>query len=252
MGIHSITDSRGEPSGWSVKLFANISGSQEFLMQLVMEMPVLVDASTIYGDARERLQEAIVVISVDGLMPAFEHLKRIRASVIEPVPELNRKQYYEDFAIVLWRAYKDLMQRAPKMMEPEFGFLFQNDARFEAGLAEWIGKRPSMAGAAASYLRKQRSDWQNGLAEFRNYLEHKDETNPRAYAAFYEAAQAEKLFEAVWRTIADILAMLISLHLPTGTKPVEIPAEQRSQARPRRFCFTVQGIPPIAPAEESI
>ena len=78
MAIHSIRDNGGEPNTWEVKLFANISGSEEFLMQLAMEMPELVDASMIHGANRDKLKEAIMVISVEGLMPAFEHLKKIR------------------------------------------------------------------------------------------------------------------------------------------------------------------------------
>ena len=44
-------------------------------------------------------------------------------------------------------------------------------------------------------------------------------------------------------TIADILAVLVRLHLPRGTALLEIPPEQRQPLRPRRFCFEVQGIP---------
>ena len=75
------------------------------LMQLAMEMPELVDAAMIYGEARDKLKEAIVAISVEGLMPAFEHLKKIRTLLGQPVPELNRKQLYEDFTRVLWHSY---------------------------------------------------------------------------------------------------------------------------------------------------
>jgi len=39
----------------------------------------------------------------------------------------------------------------------------------------------------------------------------------------YDPALSEKLFESVWRTIADILAMLVSLHFSTGKSLEEIP-----------------------------
>jgi hypothetical protein len=156
--------------------------------------------------------------------------------------ELNRKQLYEDFTRVLWHAYKDLMQKAAKMMEPEFGFLFQKDAQFETGLATWGDKRPGMAKALAGYFRLRRAEWQNELSNFRNYLEHKDDTDPKAYATQYEPAHAESLFEKVWRTIADVLAMLVSLHLPAGVRLVEIPPDHRHKEMPRRFSFDVQGI----------
>src|SRR5215469_18009172 len=102
--VHAVRDNRGEPNSWEVKLFADIGGSEEFLIQLAMEMPELVDASMILGADRDKLKEAITVISIEGLMPAFEHLKRIRVSTGHEMPELNRKQLYEDFTRVLWHA----------------------------------------------------------------------------------------------------------------------------------------------------
>src|SRR5260370_40440514 len=106
-----------------------------------------------------------------------------------------------------------------------------------------------MEKAVAPYLRKKRSVWQNELANFRNYLEHKDETDPKIYAGRYQPAHAERLFEDVWRTIADILAMLLSLHLPPGTALVEIPPDERDPVRRRRFRFAIQGFPLAIPDE---
>ncbi len=166
MGFHRVTDATGEPINWKITHFANISGSEEFIAQLVMEMPELVDASMIYGEERDKLKEAILIVSMEGLMPAFEHLKKIRASVGLKMPELNRRQLFEDFQGRLWHEYKDLMQKAAKRMEPEIGFRFQQkDAQFEAGLLAWEKKRPKLAQAVAPYLRKQRSDWQEDLRE---------------------------------------------------------------------------------------
>ena len=243
MGIDMINDSRGEPSGWKLTHFASISGSEEFVTQLAMEMPELVNASTIYEPERQKLKEAILAICVGGLMPAFEDLKKIRASVNQTIPELDRRQLYETFTVVLWRSYKNHMQRAAKLMEPEISFLFQEDPQFEKGLIAWGKKRPVIAQAVAPYLRKQRMTWQNELRTFRNDLEHKGETYPAIYEGRYAPAHAELLFEAVWRAIADILAMLVSLHLPPGIALVEIPPEHRQPVRPRRFCFAVQSIP---------
>jgi hypothetical protein len=239
--MHSIRDNGGPPNTWKPTLFAHIGGNEEFVIQLMSEMCELVDASMIYGDEREKLKEAILIISMEGLMPAFEHLKKIRALTGQE-PELNRKQLYEDFTRSLWHAYKDLMQKAANMMEPEFGFLCQRDTQFEAGLATWAKTRPEMAAAAGPDLRRVRTEWQNELGAFRNYLEHKDDTDPKVYTHHYERAHAENIFDTVWRTIADILAMLISLHLPAGVRLMEIPPDQRTKVSPRRFCFDVEGI----------
>jgi hypothetical protein len=192
----------------------------------------LIDASTIYGQKRGELKETVLAISIEGLMPAFEHLKRIKASPNEALPELNRRQLYEDFSRVLWHAYKDLMQKATTIMEPDFGFLFKKDRDFEAGLTAWVGERPTMA-PAAPYLRALRATWQNALGDFRNnYLEHRGDQDWTEFASRYDPAHAAQLFDSVWRAIADILAMLVSLHLPSGTSLVEIrsSAERRETA----------------------
>jgi hypothetical protein len=207
MAIHSIRDNGGPPNTWEPKLFAHIGAGEEFVMQLMSEMSELVDASMIYGEQREKLKEAILIISMEGLMPAFEHLKKIRVLTGQE-PELNRKQLYEDFTRSLWHAYKDLMQKAAKMMEPEFGFLFQKETQFEAGLVRWGNKRTEMPQTFGPYPRFQRTRWQDELGEFRNYLEHKDDTDPKVYAAHYDPVHAEDLFDRVWRTIADILAIV--------------------------------------------
>jgi hypothetical protein len=243
MGLHLVTDSTGDPSNWKITHFANISGSEEFVAQLFIEMPELVDMAMIYGEERDKVKEAILIVSVERLMPAFEHLKKIRASVGQRMPELNRRQLFEDFEGKLWHAYKDLMQKAAKRMEPEIGFLFQKqDAQFEAGLFQWGKKRPKLAQAVTSYLRKLRTDWQEDLREFRNYLEHKDDRDPKVFASRYDLAHSEKLFDSVWRTTADILVMLLSLHFPPGTLLEEIKRDERDSVRPRRFRFQVKGI----------
>lgn len=247
MGFHTITDTGGEPNTWKITHFANISSSEEFVEQLVVEMPELVDMTAIYGEERDKLKEAILIVSFEGLMPAFEHLKDIRASVGQTMPELNRRQLFENFEGRLWHAYKDLMQKAAKLMEPEIGFLFQRqDAQFEAGLSDWEKKRPKLAQAVAPHLRKQRVDWQEDLREFRNYLEHKDDRDPKVFAARYDPVHSEKLFDTVWRTIADILAMLIGEHLSAGFKLAEISPERRDPVRPRRFRFFRSQTPAIA------
>jgi len=82
------------PKQWGFRIFANIGFSEEFVQQLMDEMPTLVDAGTIPEPRRQQVKDAIRAISFEGLMPAFEHLKRIRASVKESIPELNRKQPY--------------------------------------------------------------------------------------------------------------------------------------------------------------
>jgi hypothetical protein len=242
VSIYSISDPQGEPSDWKVTHFADINGGESFVVLLVMEIPELVDASTIYAEERNKLKEAIVAICVEGLMPAFEQLKMIRALPGQNIPELNRRQLYENFTGRLWHAYKDLMQNAAKMIGPDIGFLFKDEKGFEAGLIALEPKQPALVTVLGPYLRKERAEWQNDAARFRNYLEHTDDTDPRVFASRYEPSHADKLFDRVWHTIGDVLAMLISMRLVAGARLVEIPTEQRDPVRPRRFRFEVRGL----------
>ena len=149
--------------------------SEEFIETFSGEILELVDGSLIFGEERgiwSKTQSR--PLSSRGLMPAFEHLKKIRASVATPLPELNRRQFYEDFARSLWHAYKDLFPKATLLLGFEIGFLFKQDAQFENGLTAFISKYPPLILDVPELLRRQRAKWQQGLASFRNdYLEHR-------------------------------------------------------------------------------
>jgi hypothetical protein len=208
---------------FSVKLFANVGGSEAFVQQLMEEMPTLVDAGTLPDPKRSQVKDAILTISLEGLLPAFEHLKKIKASTKDSIPELNRKQHYEDFTIALWLAYN------------------QSEQTFEKGSSEWMQRLPGDAGQFIEYLRAQRADWQNDLGAFRNFLQHRPSRESDKYKGHYEPKHAEVLFQRVWHAIANILAVFLSLHLAPGTSLVEIPPEERSAINPRRFKFAIEG-----------
>ena len=107
--VWSVTAEEGkEPNQWQVVHFANVGTSEEFIETFSGEFLELVDASHIHGAERDAVKNAIMTVLTEGLMPAFERLRHIRASVTTSLPELNRRQLYEDFARVLWHAYKDL------------------------------------------------------------------------------------------------------------------------------------------------
>ena len=101
----------------------------------ILALPeALVDAGTIFDPQRSEVKAAIVSILMDGLMPAFLDLQRIRASIGHDVPVTDRMQPYEDLARKLWKAYKGLTQNAARLMDFDIGFLFENEKRFGQGL----------------------------------------------------------------------------------------------------------------------
>src|SRR5271154_6851425 len=103
--VWSVTDNGKEPNEWKMVHFANVGTSEEFIETFSGEILELVAASMIFCTDRGAVKNAIMTVLVEGLMPAFEHLRKIRLSVTDPIPELNRRQLHEDFARVLWHAY---------------------------------------------------------------------------------------------------------------------------------------------------
>jgi hypothetical protein len=206
------------------------------------EFMELIDASSIYEPQRQELKEAILTILLDGLMPAFEHLKKIRSSIGQDIPVLNRKQLYEDFYGDLWRGYKKHMPKATILLGFDLGFLFQKEASFKKGVAEFNKMHPSFM-QVCGYLRQQRINWQEGLKDFRNELEHGNE-GQEMFANYYELRQAEFMFDSAWRAMADIFPVFIVSHFSPSHSVEEIPASERNPLRPRRFRHIWLGTPP--------
>jgi hypothetical protein len=204
-----------------------------------MEMPEIVAAGKIFEPHRQQVTEAILAICVKGLMPAFEELKKIRTSANERLPILNARQLYEGLNRSLWVAYKGLTQTAAELIGPRIGFLFTNDRNFEKGAIAFSAQWPAVPSWFVPYLREQRTKWQNDLNIFRDFLEHG--SHRADYESRYHPEHAEKLFDYCWRTIANILAVLLGLYLEP-TVLVEVPIGERDPVMPRRFRFAVPGL----------
>jgi hypothetical protein len=223
-----------EPNEWKM---VHVGTSEEFIEAFSGEILELVDGSLIFGDEREAAKNAIMTVVVEGLMPAFEHLKKIRTSGTTALPELNRRQLYEDFARGLWHAYKDLFPKATMLLGFEIGFLFKQDAQFENGLTAFVSKFPSLILNVPELLRRQRAKWQQGLSSFRNdYLEHRKK-DIAEFAAYYEPKTAEVLFDHVWRTMAELFPAFIEARYPPTWSIMEIPMNERDPKRLRRWRF---------------
>lgn len=235
-GVWSTKDNGKEPNEWTTIHFANVGTGEEFVEHFSGELLELVDASAIIGSEREAAKGAIMTILIEGLMPAFEHLRKIRLSVAAPLPELNRRQLYEDFARVLWHAYKDLMPKAALLLGFDIGFQFQKTAKFEKGLAEFSDKHPALIMDIPGVLKRQRDSWQQGLSEFRNeFLEHRSQ-DIEAFAMYYQPEMAERLFDHAWRTMSDLFPVFIESRFPPTWSIKEIPLAERGPMG-RRFQY---------------
>jgi hypothetical protein len=236
MAVYRVEPKPGEePNKWKVEKFAEIGWDNKFVRD-ICELCTILNATLIFDQQREDMNNAIMTILTDGLMPAFTELKKIRAFDGKPLPMMDRREFYHDFCRKLWKAYKDLTQRAANTAGFNVGFLFKSDKEFATGLKEFQADYPDVRPELGKSLQEVRDRWQNELAKFRNtFLEHQD-SDPKQFAKFYQPSYIESLFEEVWNTIVDLLAVLLESRLPHGTK-LALPNLEQNPKWPNRFVF---------------
>jgi hypothetical protein len=230
------TDGRKPPNQWQSRKFADVGASEEFVKQF-LELDGIFGGVAIPEPQRQQAKEAAMAIMMEGLLPAFLEVKKIRLPIGADVPVLDRMQPYEDFARKVWKAYKELMQRAAELLGYDIGFLYQKETRFEDGLKTFRKAHPDLPDAFEKLLRSARANWQNELAEFRNFLEHQGASDRSKFRKFYEASNIEVLFDLVWRTIVEIIAAFLSLSLPLGFRLIEQSPDDPGPRWPNRFRY---------------
>ncbi len=125
------------------------------------------------------------------------------------------------------------MPKATKLLGYDLGFLFQKPPDFRKGIIAFRETHPSRS-AVLDNLLSQKVNWQDGLAAFRNFVEHRG-ASPEVFAEYYKPEMAEFLFDAVWRTLADTISVFIASHFNGPFAIEEIPASERDTNHPRRF-----------------
>lgn len=226
-----------EPHKWRPVHFANI-GTDEPFVRGILDLDPVVGACRFTELESKQVKETINSVMMDGLMPAFLELRQIRDSVNNPaMPVLDRLQLYEDLGRKLWKAYKDLTEKAARAIGFKIGFLYDNDEDFEAGAKAFRESNPRLRDGFEKFLESTREEWQNELAKFRNnWLEHQ-RGDRRPFNKFYQPQYAESLFEAVWRTIVEILPVLLELRLMDGVRLVEQSPNDPGPRWPQRFRY---------------
>jgi hypothetical protein len=232
---------RKPPNQWQFRKYADVGTSEEFVRQL-LELHEILKGTNIFDPEREKVNDALGDIQMEGLLPAFLELRKIRESVAKDLPVLDRLQMYEDLARKLWKSYKDLTQPAARLMGFDIGFLFKNEKNFEVGLKKFRELNPSAPDVFEKFLQDTRVAWQNKLADFRNKIVEHPSAGRGAYKNFYQVEFAEALFNAVWRTIVTILAMLLSVRLPEQFIMVDQGSNDPKREWPNRFRFYLNGV----------
>jgi hypothetical protein len=233
-------DTKGkEPSSWTPSRFANIGAREPFVYHIMQELPQLVEAGSITeASLRTRVKEAILDIGIEGLMPALNYLKQIKASLADPnLPEMDRRNLYDGFGNKLWRAYSELLPNTARALGFNINFLFDEDGKFEDGLRRFQASYPTLRVELGDFLREQRQSWQTEMSQWRNkYLAHYRKTWEEV-RFLYEIGQAERFFAAAANSIVVILAVLIESKLWPGWSLQEVPEPNRNPNVPNRFCL---------------
>jgi hypothetical protein len=241
MSVYWVIPTPGkEPNEWKTEKFAEIGGGEKFVRDMC-ELQTILNATSIFGQKREEVNDAIMTILFDGLMPAFHELQGIREAEGKQIPILDRRELYHDFSRKLWKAYKDLTQRAALEAGFNIGFLFKDASDFKNGLKEFQQNYPNIRPELGESLEEVRTSWQNETALFRNtFLEHQN-SDPARYVKFYELKYVEWLFEQAWNTIVDLMAVLLEAKMPSHTK-LALPDLNELPNWPNRFVFHLSGV----------
>ena len=236
-GLHTLKNNGKEPRDWDKAHFSSTPGECQFMEFFFGEIHDLVNTSMIDGKDREELRDAIMVMVTEGLLPAYEDLRAIRAYKDQQIPVLNRKKHYDDFVRALWHGYKDLMPKIAELLGYDIGFLFQRDGKFKSGLEAFVAEnRDHLLLDVAEFLPRQRDGWQEELKTFRNeYLEHRDEDVASQVEKFYEPAWAETVFVHAWRTAAELIVFLLETRFPPQMSIMHRTIETQFPNHPRLY-----------------
>ncbi|MBA2682442.1 MAG: hypothetical protein H0U76_29130, partial [Ktedonobacteraceae bacterium] len=131
-----------EPNEWPQELFSQVGTNDEFVRQIALDFKELLGAISIHEPQRQQIGDAFMVLLIEGLIPAYGHLREIRATTGRQIPVLTRRQQFEDFTSALWRVYKTLTPKAAKLLGFDLGFLFQGEAEFDRGLVAFNTAHP--------------------------------------------------------------------------------------------------------------
>jgi hypothetical protein len=218
-----------------IEKVANFGANEPFVARIVMGLPEVIEATDF--DNKEEIKEAIMEMFMNGLAPAFSSLQEIRkiedGSKEKLLMDL-RKEYFS-FYDRLWAAYKDRMQKVIKTLGYDLGFIFLINKDFEMKMTEFLHKNPEIRHELGDYLRKNRNNWQNAVAKFRNEYAQHQSVYEKEIDDLLRLDAIEVCFKNCWTAIEMILMELICTKLHGWAGIEEIPETERNSSIPKRF-----------------
>src|ERR1700733_14716073 len=89
-GLYTVQDNGKEPRDWTSEQFSGANeGLEAFQAFYFDEVHEMVNITSIHGQDRQILTDALMVMVLEGLLPAFDDLRSIRLYRDKPLPILN-------------------------------------------------------------------------------------------------------------------------------------------------------------------
>jgi len=209
-------------------------GSKEPFTAAFLGLVDLLHATELESAKQTEIQNIIMEIELDCMIPAFLALKKIHQ------PDANAGladtyKNYDDLYRYLVRAFKDRAQAAAKAIGYEIGFLFQKDEPFEKGCQEFGQKYPELP-TFGDWFKNVRVSTQKLLTIRNFFLEHQSYPR-REFMDYYKTDVAQILFDCTWQEVEGMLAIFISKRFPPDAKLRIIPEHERDPNLPKKFGF---------------
>lgn len=225
-----------------VEHYADFGSSEPWVARLMIGLPELIGAIPAFARLRTEFTNELGEV-FESLGMAFAEMRTLRRQAGEGASVIDSTRAYETLYGHLWRAFNDRFPSVMKVLGLDIGFTYKKDPQFEKAARRLLARRPELADLVG-LMRRDRADFQNRLAEYRNtYLEHRSRRiDPRLLADFHHPGSAENMFENVWQAIEDYVVLYTSANLPRGLHVAEIPEDQRDATRPTRFVLAVEDL----------
>jgi len=224
-----------DPLNHKIEKISNFGTSEPWVARMTFSLIGLVENLPYSKTQIDEIKKWLFEISKE-LNAAFEALLEVEKLEKQKDSALYSKNaQYQNLYSALWRAYKDRFQKTCEQIGYDIGFLFEDDGKFERKSLEFIKNNPEIPDRFRKMLKIDRRVWQNGLSDFRNlYIEHK-KIGDGIEKIFYRPDSARNIFDNVWQTIEESIAIVIDGKLAEPLAVAEIPEKDRNPDCPVRF-----------------
>lgn len=231
--IHSVKSIPGkEPSEWEVVPYADVGADEQYQARFSSLADILKMAEGWDAEKRKKVTDDFWSLVLEGFTPAFIHLRNATAlSAQSNAPILNVRTEYNAFYSALWIAYQHKFNDLVREMGYKINFLFfDSEEKFDKQ-SKVFGEQYALTPEVIAQLGKERTQWQNKLANIRNKVVQHAQIPADSVPVIYQPANAKAYFDNCWQTVEWFLSILLGKHMPKGVEIAMLPDELTEQGK---------------------